>query len=110
MHDSKALLPAIEDTEARGVMPEHMVADTHYGSTKCLTQAKAKGVTLLAPAMPPKGKGQGKLTLEDFELDASGYIQRCPQGHAPLETSVSKKRLQVRFAPNVCGQCPLQAR
>ncbi len=110
VHDSKALLPAIQDTEARGVAPEHMVADTHYGSTKCLTQAKAKGVTLLAPSMPPKGKGQGKLTLEDFELDASRYIQRCPAGHAPLETSVSKKRLQVRFAIDVCDQCPLQAR
>ena len=110
VHDSKALLPAIEDTEARGVAPEHMVADTHYGSTKCLTQAKAKGVTLLAPAMSPKGKGQGKLTLEDFELDTSGHIQRCPAGYAPLETSVSKKRLQARFALNVCGQCPLQTR
>ncbi len=110
VHDSKALLPAIEDTKARGVAPEHMVADTHYGSTQCLTQAKAKGVTLLAPAMSPKGKGQGKLTLEDFELDTSGHIQRCPAGHAPLETSVSKKRLQVRFAIDVCGQCPLQDR
>ena len=110
VHDSKALLPAIEDTKARGVAPEHMVADTHYGSTQCIAQAKAKGVTLLAPAMSPKGKGQGKLTLEDFELNASGYIQRCPAGHAPLETSVSKKRLQVRFAIDVCGQCPLQDR
>ena len=110
VHDSKALLPAIQDTEARGVAPEHMVADTHYGSNQCIAQAKAKGVTLLAPSMPPKGKGQGKLTLEDFDLNASGYIQRCPAGHAPLETSVSKKRLQVRFAIDVCGQCPLQAR
>ena len=101
VHDSKALLPAIQDTKARGVAPEHIVADTHYGSTKCIAQAKAKGVTLLAPAMPPKGKGQGKLTLEDFELDTSGCIQRCPAGHVPLETSVSKKRLQVRFAIDV---------
>ena len=110
VHDSKALLPAILDTKARGVAPEHMVADTHYGSTQCIAQAKAKGVTLLAPAMSPKGKGQGKLTLEDFELDTSGHIQRCPAGHAPLGTSVSKKRLQVRFAIDVCGQCPLQDR
>jgi len=110
VHDSKALLPAIQDTQARGVMPEYMVADTHYGSTECIAYAKAKGVTLLAPAMSPKGKGQGKLTLEDFELNASGYIQRCPAGHAPLETSVSRKRLQVRFAIDVCGQCPLQDR
>ena len=90
VHDSKALLPATQDTQARGVMPEHMLADTHYGSTKCIAQAKAKGVTLLAPAMSPKGKGQGKLTLEDFEVDTSGHIQRCPAGHAPLEMSVSK--------------------
>ena len=110
VHDSKALLPALKDTAARGVAPEHMVADTHYGSTDCLSQAKAKGVALFAPAMPPKGKGQGKLTLEDFELDASGCILRCPEGHAPLETSVSKKRLQARFDPDVCGQCPLQER
>ena len=110
VHDSKALLPALQDTQARGVMPEHMVADTHYGSTKCIAQAKAKGVTLLAPAMSPKGKGQGKLTLEDFDLNASGHIQRCPAGHTPLEMSVSKKRLQVRFAIDVCDQCPLQDR
>ena len=110
VHDSKALLPALQDTKARGVAPEHMLADTHYGSTKCLAQAKAKGVTLLAPAMPPKGKGQGKLTLEDFDLNACGHIQRCPAGHTPLETSVSKKRLQVRFAIDVCDQCPLQDR
>lgn len=108
VHDSKALLPAIQDTQARGVMPKHLLADTHYGSTKCIAQAKDRGVTLLAPSMPPKGKGQGKLTLEDFEVDASGHILRCPAGHAPLEMSVSKKRLQVRFAPDVCDQCPLQ--
>ncbi len=108
VHDSKALLPAIKDTQARGVAPEHLLADTHYGSNQCIAYAKAKGVTLLAPSMPPKGKGQGKLTLEDFEVDASGHIQRCPAGHAPLEMSVSKKRLQVRFAIDVCDQCPLQ--
>lgn len=108
VHDSKTLLPAIQDTQARGVMREDMVADTHYGSTKCIAQAKAKGVTLLAPAMSPKGKGQGKLTLEDFEVDISGHIQRCPAGHTPLEMSASKKRLQVRFAIDVYDQCPLQ--
>ena len=108
VHDSKALLHAIKDTQARGVAPEHLLGDTHYGSNQCIAYAKAKGVTLLAPSMPPKGKGQGKLTLEDFEVDACGHIQRCPAGHAPLEMSVSKKRLQVRFAIDVCDQCPLQ--
>jgi hypothetical protein len=108
VHDGKALLPALADTAARGVAPEHMVADTHYGSNECLAEAKARGVALLAPSMPPKGKGQGKLTLEDFELDDTGRILRCPQGQQPLETSVSRERLQARFDPDVCGQCPLR--
>lgn len=107
VHDSKALLPAIQDTQVRGVMREDMVADTHYGSTKCIAQAKAKGVILLAPAMSQKGKGQGKLTLEDFEVDTSGHIPRCPAGHTPLKMSASKKCLRVQFAIDVCDQCPL---
>lgn len=72
-------------------MPKHLLADTHYGSTKCIAQAKDRGVTLLAPSMPPKGKGQGKLTLEDFEVDASGHIQRCPAGHAPLSGRMNRR-------------------
>ncbi|MCA9236242.1 MAG: transposase [Planctomycetales bacterium] len=56
--------------------------------------------------MPPKGKQQGKLTLEDFELDDEGRVLRCPAGQAPMETSVADVRIQVLFDSAVCGGCP----
>lgn len=55
--------------------------------------------------MPPKGKQQGKFTLEDFELDNEGRIIHCPMEKAPLETSVAKVRIQVLFDQDVCASC-----
>ena len=106
MHDKDALEPALEDTQRRGQMPDKLLADSHYGSNECLTTGQMRDVTIVSPAMPAKGKQQGKLTLEDFELDSRGRVLRCPAGHTPLETSVSDKRHQVLFDPVVCVECP----
>ena len=110
VHDGAALVPALEDAAARGVAPELLTADTHYGSNDCVAEARARGTELVAPSMPPKGSKQGKLTLEHFELDETGVILRCPQEHAPLETSRGSKRLQARFDASVCSACPLKER
>jgi hypothetical protein len=56
--------------------------------------------------MTAKGTLQGKLTLEDFELDSEGRVLRCPAGKEPLETSVADVRIQVLFDPVVCEGCP----
>lgn len=61
---------------------------------------------IISPAQTPKGKLQGKLTLEDFELDDEGRILRCPAGQEPVETSIADARLQVLFDVAVCSQCP----
>jgi hypothetical protein len=65
-----------------------------------------EGLTLLAPAMPPKGAKQGQLTLEDFTLDEIGRVISCPQGHTPVWTSVSETKLAVRFDPVSYQECP----
>jgi hypothetical protein len=39
-------------------------------------------------------------------LDDQGRVLRCPEGQAPLETSVADVRLQVLFDPVVCDACP----
>lgn len=109
-HDGSALAPALEDTTRRGVRPEELLADTHYGSADGVAHAKRKGVDLVAPAMTAKGKRQGKLTLEDFKLDDDGCIERCPEGHAPLETQASKTRLQATFDASICKVCPVRKR
>jgi hypothetical protein len=68
-------------------------------------QLKTEGLTFLAPAMPPKGTQQGQLTLEDFTLDDVGRVGACPQGQAPVWTSVSETKVAVRFAPGWCQGC-----
>lgn len=69
VHDGSALRPALDDAEVREIMPEVVLADSHYGSNENLAEAKRQGVEPVSPSMPPKGSKQEKLTLESFELD-----------------------------------------
>jgi hypothetical protein len=106
MHDKDALIPAIDDTDQRGIKPKELLADSHYGSTECIEHGRERDVKIISPAQTPKGKLQGKFTLEDFELAEDGRVTRCPAGHQPAETSVADIRLQVAFATATCEACP----
>jgi Transposase DDE domain len=106
MHDKDALEPALDDTGQRGVEPKELLADSHYGSNECLEKGRERDVEIVSPAMTAKGKLQGKLTLEDFELDEQGLVIRCPMGQSPVETSVAEVRLQALFDPVACASCP----
>lgn len=110
VHDKDALEPALKDTGDRGVKPKQLLADSHYGSNDCLAKGKQLGVEVVAPSMPAKGKQQGKLTLEDFELDEVGRVISCPAGQEPLETSIADVRLQVLFDASICARCPHRQR
>jgi hypothetical protein len=109
VHDGSALEPALADAEARGIKPRTLLGDSHYGSEENLKEAALVGVEVIAPAMSPKGSQQGKLTLEDFELDDRGHVTRCPGGQAPQSTSEGKDRIQASFDPSACAACPLLA-
>jgi hypothetical protein len=106
MHDQNALEPALDDADKRGLKPKELLADSHYGSKECLAKGRERGVEIVSPAMTAKGRLQGKLTLEDFELDDDGRVLRCPAGKEPIETSVAEVRIQVLFDPAVCQGCP----
>ncbi|WP_231753538.1 transposase [Rosistilla carotiformis] len=106
MHDKDALTPAFDDTEQRGIKPQELLADSHYGSTECIENGNGRDVEIVAPAQTPKGKLQGKFTLEDFDVDDEGRITRCPAGQRPAETSVAGIRLQVIFMAETCESCP----
>mgnify|MGYP001205394012 CR=1 FL=1 len=108
MHDQDALEPALEDADQRGVKPKELLADSHYGSNDCLRKGRERDVEIVSPSMPAKGTRQGKLTLEDFELDEQGLVLRCPLGQSPVETSVAEVRLQVLLDPVACASCPRQ--
>ena len=109
VHDRAALEPALDETQKRGIQPKELLADSHYGSNDCLEKGKQRKVEVVSPSMPPKGKQQGKLTLEDFDLNDEGRILRCPEGHEPLEMSVGAETLQVIFSPATCETCPRKA-
>lgn len=57
-HDQDALTPALDDAEQRGVKPDELLADSHYGSNACLEKGQERGVKVVSPSMPPKGKQQ----------------------------------------------------
>ena len=107
VHDGSSLEPALADAEARGIKPEVVLADSHYGSNENLKEAKQQGVEVVSPSMSPKGSKQEKLTLERFDLDEAGQVVRCPQGHAPVMTSVGVDKIQVLFDAATCAACPL---
>jgi hypothetical protein len=109
-HDQDALVPALIDTTERKIEPHKVLADSHYGSNECLKKGRALNVEIVSPSMPAKGKQQGKLILEDFELDEQGCVVRCPEGKTPIETHAASIRLQVLFATNDCANCPQRDR
>ena len=109
MHDQDALEPALADADQRGVKPQELLADSHYGSNECLEKGRERGVEMVSPSMPAKGTRQGKLTLEDFELEEQGLVVRCPMGQSPVEARVAEVRLQVLFDPGICAGCPRQS-
>jgi hypothetical protein len=107
VHDSQCLEPAMDDVRDRGVSPQQVLADTHYGSNDHQREMAEQDVELVSPAMAPKGSKRGRLTLEQFQLDDQGLITRCPAGHEPVAASRGKEKLQARFDASICGGCPL---
>jgi hypothetical protein len=106
-HDTNALIPAIEAAQERGLGPEQVLADSHYGGDDNIAAAAELDVEVVAPAMPG-AKKEGKLGLEDFEFSEEGEMLRCPAGHAPVKkkTNHKKGRHSVAFDSIHCADCP----
>lgn len=107
-HDSPALLPALDAAGGRDCRPEHLVCDTHYGSDENVIAAAEKGVTVVAPVagLAPAES----ITLAHFSPDLhTGYVIRCPEGHAPLSMyQTQKHRFIASFRRKTCQTCPRQ--
>jgi hypothetical protein len=102
--DAHALIPAIEDTTARGLGPKHVLVDALYGSDDNCEKAKELGVEVVSPVMgPPQGEA---ITLADFGVDDGGQIVSCPKGQVPRKTKERGARHSAVFCTEVCGECP----
>jgi len=107
-HDANELLPAIDAVKERNCGPRELVCDTHYGSDENVLAAAGKGVAVIAPVAgntPAEG-----ITLAQFSPDpTTGYVTRCPEGHAPLTMrQTEKERLIATFSLETCQACPRQ--
>src|SRR5205085_1316828 len=83
-HDGHALAPALRDTQQRHLRPTRLLGESHDGSSSQVKQYAAAGLAWIAPAMPPQGAQQGKLTLEAVQRDPLGRMSACPPGHPPV--------------------------
>jgi len=104
--DANALIPAIEATEAKGLKPKEVLADTLYGSDDNQQKAESLGVELVAPTMG--AVKEDRLGLSDFQIDEKGVVLACPQGHAPAVVK-KRKRISIGFDAQVCEACPLRS-
>ena len=104
--DTHALLPAIEDTQARGLSAKSTLADAAYGSDDNVIRAQALGVEVVAPSM--KGNSTKSVDLSEFAFDDSGCVTGCPQGQAPQKLTHKEKkgRYVACFAIECCRNCP----
>jgi hypothetical protein len=107
--DTHALIPALESTKERGLVPEEVLADSLYGSDENGETAKEMGIEVISPAMgTPK---EETLNLGDFTQTENGRIAACPQGHAPVRFKQGKKNTcSVAFDSEHCNLCPLRER
>ncbi|MBU2228694.1 MAG: transposase [Proteobacteria bacterium] len=107
--DVHALIPALESTKERGLVPEEVLADSLYGSDENSEKAKELDVEVISPVMgTPK---EETLRLADFPQTDKGKIVACPQGHAPIKFKQGKKgTCSVAFASEHCGACPQRER
>lgn len=105
--DFHALIPAVESTKERGLVPEEILADSLYGSEENREKAKDAGVEVISPVMGTLK--EGTFGLADFPQTDKGKIAACPQGHAPIKFKQGKKgTCSAGFASQHCSECPVR--
>jgi hypothetical protein len=102
--DTKALLPAIEETREKDLAPETLQADSLYGSDENIREAEKLGVEVVSPALGAEKQSQTQLS--DFCFRTDGHVDICPAGHEPVLRKKKKTRYSQGFDIKVCRSCP----
>lgn len=118
--DAHFTLPCIDALAEREIRPEELWCDTAYGSGRNAVAAERQGTELVSPVGGPApteakaGKEPGRLTAADFAIDPTGSRAAvCPAGHeasAEYEDEEAPERVEIHFARERCGPCPLRPR
>ena len=108
--DAGAVLPAMEETQDRGIGLKTILADTAYGSDDNVMKAKEKGVDLIAPVPGKSKKAEEMLVLRDFDMDLETHeITECQAGEKPIENRITGKGIHIAtFDSDKCSNCELR--
>jgi len=106
-HDSKAIIPAIEFTEQRGIKPKEVLADALYGGDENTQEAKQMGVDLISPTLTGASKSD-KLHLSDFLFNGKNRITFCPNNKQPISQRIKNEAVLTKFNLNHCNFCSLR--
>ncbi|MBN1818370.1 MAG: hypothetical protein JW828_13500, partial [Sedimentisphaerales bacterium] len=110
--DSEAVEPVLDDLEQNALLPEQMLADTHYCSDENVQQAEQRGVELVGPVSgSDKNREQAsyeQLTIDDFDIDEhTEAVQCCPAGYTPESSTVDEQteKTTTVMPASACGRC-----
>ena len=108
--DSEALKPVLDDLEQNGLLPEQMLADTHYCGDANVQQAEQRGVEVIGPASgADKEDGSyERLTIDDFDIDEqTEAVTCCPAGHRPQSSVHDRQtgKTKTVMPEAACSRC-----
>jgi len=110
VHDSSAVVPAIEKMEAMNLAPERLLTDTMYGGDDNCLAAQEHGVELIAP-VPGTASKEGKVGLDAFACNDGKQVAHCPRQCTPVQQKRGKRDGFVAlFSASDCADCPMLER
>jgi hypothetical protein len=118
--DANAAIPAIEDLAKRGLQPQELVADTHYGSAENAVEAAKLGTELVSPLAGTAAESSCEeftgrpFSAGDFAVDPRlESPARCPAGHESTSQQFVPNQantVALTFDAAKCASCPLAER
>lgn len=86
--DGDAINPIIENLEEKGLLPDELIADTHYGSDDNVQHCSTKKVDLISPVSGPLPKETPK--------NPTAKQQRLQTRRTEQETDIWRDRYRIR--------------
>ncbi len=106
IHDSHALIPALDNLKDRDICPKNMLGDASYGGHKNIIAAKEKEVEVISPVLG----NASQRGLDDFHFDKGNFkVLTCPANHKPDQFKTGKNDSYcAKWSHVICNKCPLK--
>jgi len=110
--DNNAVEPVLDTLEQTELLPDQMLADTHYCSDENVQKTEHRGVELVGPVSgsdkTKEDASYEQLTIDDFDIDEqTEEVKCCPAGHGPQSSTVDEQteKTTTVMPELACSQC-----